>query len=147
MKRVDPFPKMGPVSRNPFLSYSFLVDVDTAVAGSSLGKLPGGGASRHVEQQHSHLGEPRGSAAGDRWFDPSLYQGEQRVPVLDAIRERLGAGKITTGIAYSSCTEIAGEVCLPLVDRGNGELVEQDTRARHGRISHPSGFVLSRIQG
>jgi 2-polyprenyl-6-methoxyphenol hydroxylase-like FAD-dependent oxidoreductase len=71
-------------------------------------------------------GQPRGIAAGYRWPQYSVHRGELQMLLLRAVRERLGAGVVRTGVAFDSCTETAGGVRARLRNRGSGELMERD---------------------
>ncbi|MGW2187125.1 flavin-dependent oxidoreductase [Streptomyces sp. NPDC001719] len=64
--------------------------------------------------------EPRGLAQGYRWPQFSVHRGELQLLLLAAVRERLGAGAVRTGIRLTCFEEVAGRVQAGLVDRATG---------------------------
>jgi 2-polyprenyl-6-methoxyphenol hydroxylase-like FAD-dependent oxidoreductase len=71
-------------------------------------------------------GEPRGLAAGYRWPQYAVHRGELHALLLRAVRDRLGAGAVTPGLAVEDFAETAGGVRVRLRGRRTGEAVERD---------------------
>ena len=54
--------------------------------------------------------EPRGLQGGYRWPQYSVHRGELQMLLLDAVRNRLGAGSVHTGVKASGFTQAQHEV-------------------------------------
>jgi 2-polyprenyl-6-methoxyphenol hydroxylase-like FAD-dependent oxidoreductase len=65
--------------------------------------------------------EPRGEAAGYHWPQFSIHRGDLQMILLDAARERLGAGRILAGHALTGWEETATGVRAHFVNRRTGE--------------------------
>ncbi|GAA1964319.1 FAD-dependent monooxygenase [Kitasatospora viridis] len=63
--------------------------------------------------------EPRGVAAGYRWPQYSVHRGELQQLLLDAVRERLGAGAVVTGTRVVGFDSGADGVTVRLASRGS----------------------------
>ncbi|RLU77450.1 flavin-dependent oxidoreductase [Streptomyces griseocarneus] len=95
--------------------------------------------------------EPRGIAQGYRWPQYSVHRGELQMLLLDAVRERLGAGAVRTGMRLTGFEQEADGVRARLLDRSNGdtEVVDADVlvgadglhSAVRARL-HPAGGPL-----
>ncbi|MGB6163720.1 MAG: flavin-dependent oxidoreductase [Pseudonocardiaceae bacterium] len=68
-------------------------------------------------------GEPRGLAAGYRWPQYSIHRGELQMMLLHAVRQRLGAEAVRTGLAVERCEDSGAQVSVELRDRWTGRLV------------------------
>jgi 2-polyprenyl-6-methoxyphenol hydroxylase-like FAD-dependent oxidoreductase len=68
-------------------------------------------------------GEPRGLAAGYRWPQYSIQRGELQMLLLRAVRERLGADAVRTGLTMERFELQPGAVAVELRDRRTGRLV------------------------
>ncbi|WP_067482002.1 flavin-dependent oxidoreductase [Actinomadura hibisca] len=73
-------------------------------------------------------GEPRGRALGYDWPQYSVHRGDLQMVLLDAVRERLGAGAVRAGTACEGFEEDGDVVRVRLRDRTSGtvETVETD---------------------
>ncbi|MGH3720449.1 MAG: flavin-dependent oxidoreductase [Pseudonocardiaceae bacterium] len=67
--------------------------------------------------------EPRGLAAGYRWPQYSIDRGELQMMLLHAVRQRLGADAVRTGLAVERFENIDAGVSVELRDRRTGRLV------------------------
>jgi 5-methylphenazine-1-carboxylate 1-monooxygenase len=67
--------------------------------------------------------EPRGVAAGYRWPQYSIHRGRLQMLLLDAVRERLGAGAVRAGCHLDSFAERGDKVEATFVNRATGETV------------------------
>ena len=65
--------------------------------------------------------EPRGEAAGYHWPQFSIHRGALQMILLDAARERLGAGRILTGHQLTGWEATANGVRARFVHRRTGE--------------------------
>jgi len=65
--------------------------------------------------------EPRGLAAGYRWPQFSIHRGELQMILLDAVRERLGPGRIITGHHLAAWETTPDRVRAHFIDRRTGE--------------------------
>jgi 2-polyprenyl-6-methoxyphenol hydroxylase-like FAD-dependent oxidoreductase len=72
--------------------------------------------------------EPRGRAAGYRWPQVSIHRGALQMLLLDAVRERLGAACLRTGLAVDGFEQSTGAVHVHVRDRvtGAAQTVEAD---------------------
>jgi len=68
-------------------------------------------------------GEPRGLAAGYRWPQYSIHRGELQLMLLHAVRRRLGADAVRTGLAVEAFECSDARVSVELRDRRTGRLV------------------------
>ncbi|MGH3855318.1 MAG: flavin-dependent oxidoreductase [Pseudonocardiaceae bacterium] len=68
-------------------------------------------------------GEPRGLAAGYRWPQYSINRGELQMMLLHAVRQRLGADAVRTGLALERFENSDVGVSAELRDRRTGRLV------------------------
>ncbi|MFC4051885.1 flavin-dependent oxidoreductase [Actinomadura syzygii] len=65
-------------------------------------------------------GEPRGRALGYDWPQYSIHRGELQMALLDAVRERLGAGAVRAGTLFEGFEQDAARVRARLLDRASG---------------------------
>lgn len=65
--------------------------------------------------------EPRGLDAGYLWPQFSIHRGALQMILLDAVRQRLGAGCMRTGHHLSGWTETAAGVRAHFIDRRTGQ--------------------------
>ena len=68
-------------------------------------------------------GEPRGRGAGYRWPQYSINRGELQMILLHAVRQRLGADAVRTGLALECWENTDAGVSVELRDRRTGHLV------------------------
>jgi len=68
--------------------------------------------------------EPRGLAAGYAVPQLSIHRGELQLLLADAVAQRLGAGRLHTGLAFESLTQDAQGVTARFRNRVSGELDE-----------------------
>ncbi|WP_437623785.1 flavin-dependent oxidoreductase [Sorangium sp. So ce1151] len=68
--------------------------------------------------------EPRGVAAGYRWPQYSIHRGELQLRLLAAVKRRLGAAAVRTGLAVERFEQTGAEVRVALRDRATGALDE-----------------------
>ena len=71
-------------------------------------------------------GEPRGRAVGYRWPQYSIHRGELQMVLVAAVRARLGATAIRTGLAFESFEDTGSVVRAVLRERDTGEAVTLD---------------------
>ena len=64
--------------------------------------------------------EPRGRAAGYRWAQYSIHRGALQRVLLEAVRERLGAGAVRCGLALERFDQSSAAVRAELRERGSG---------------------------
>ena len=76
--------------------------------------------------------EPRGLAAGHRWPQYSIHRGELQALLLAAVRDRLGAEAVRTGMALESFTEDAAGVHCRVRDRSTDVVVDMAADALIG---------------
>ncbi|AUX20358.1 hypothetical protein SOCEGT47_008260 [Sorangium cellulosum] len=69
-------------------------------------------------------GEPRGIAAGYRWPQVSIHRGELQALLLAAVRRRLGASSVRTGLAVERHEQTGDLVRVALRDRASGAIEE-----------------------
>lgn len=74
-------------------------------------------ADRHGNEIVSH---PRGRHAGYAWPQLSVHRGELQRLLLDAVRERLGAETVRTGLALESFEDTGGGGVTALLREGDG---------------------------
>ncbi len=67
--------------------------------------------------------EPRGLAAGYRWAQYSIHRGELQMMLLHAVRQRLGAAAVRSGLAVERFEQSEARVSVELRDRQSGRLV------------------------
>lgn len=71
--------------------------------------------------------EPRGLAAGYRWPQYSIHRGELQMMLLHAVRQRLGADAVRTGLAVERFEQSDARVVVELRDRRTGRLMVEST--------------------
>ncbi len=71
--------------------------------------------------------EPRGLAAGYHWPQYSIHRGELQMMLLHAVRRRLGADSVRTGLAMERFEQDDDRVQVELRDRETGRLVVDST--------------------
>src|SRR5581483_10376263 len=64
--------------------------------------------------------EPRGMDAGYRWPQVSIHRGQLQLLLLHAVRERIGAGNVLTGLRVSELEQCGDKVAVRFVDRSSG---------------------------
>lgn len=67
--------------------------------------------------------EPRGLLAGYRWAQYSVHRGELQMMLLNAVRDRLDAGAVRSGLAVERFEQSDARVSVELRDRRTGRLV------------------------
>jgi 2-polyprenyl-6-methoxyphenol hydroxylase-like FAD-dependent oxidoreductase len=72
---------------------------------------------------HQIWGFACGRDAGYDWPQYSIHRGELQMILLDAVRARLGAGAVRTGMAFRSFAESGGKVEVQAADRTSGTAV------------------------
>ena len=65
--------------------------------------------------------EPRGVDAGYRWPQYSIHRGELQMLLLEAVRTRLGHGRVVTGHRLTGFTQGPDGVEVHFTDRNNGD--------------------------
>ena len=65
--------------------------------------------------------EPRGVDAGYRWPQYSIHRGELQMLLLEAVRPRLGHGRVVTGHRLTGFTQGPDGVEVHFTDRNNGD--------------------------
>ncbi|MGV9779543.1 flavin-dependent oxidoreductase [Streptosporangium sp. NPDC003464] len=70
------------------------------------------------------LSLPRGRAAGYRWPQYSVHRGVLQMSLLDAVRRRLGAGAVRTGLTFQDVTEGPDGITASLLETGTGRRVD-----------------------
>uniref|UniRef100_A0AAU2UWU6 Flavin-dependent oxidoreductase n=1 Tax=Streptomyces sp. NBC_00003 TaxID=2903608 RepID=A0AAU2UWU6_9ACTN len=81
---------------------------------------------------HQLFAEPRGLAMGYRWPQYSIHRGELQLLLLAAVRERLGADAVRTGMRLVDFAEEPGGVRVRLLDRAGGAVREVGAAALVG---------------
>ena len=77
--------------------------------------------------------EARGLAAGYRWPQYSIHRGRLQMLLLEAVLERLGPERVTTGAALADWTDDGAQVHARFMDRqGGGTVVEASGAALIG---------------
>lgn len=76
--------------------------------------------------------EPRGVAAGYRWPQYSIHRGELQMMLLGAVRERLGAAAVRSGLAVERFEQSDVGVTVELRDRRSGALVVESAKVLVG---------------
>ncbi|MEW2523842.1 FAD-dependent monooxygenase [Streptomyces sp. NPDC047071] len=64
--------------------------------------------------------DPRGLARGYRWPQYSVHRGALQMLLLDAVRDRLGAGAVRTGVRVERSIQSEEEVRVRVTDRATG---------------------------
>jgi 2-polyprenyl-6-methoxyphenol hydroxylase-like FAD-dependent oxidoreductase len=78
----------------------------------------------HFDRHGSLIwGEPRGLGLGYAWPQYSIHRGELQMMLLAEVRDRLGAGAVTTGATVTGFTDRDGAVEVLLSERSNGRVV------------------------
>ncbi|WP_327066277.1 flavin-dependent oxidoreductase [Kitasatospora sp. NBC_01302] len=97
--------------------------------------------------------EPRGTAQGYRWPQYAVHRGELQLMLLAAVRERLGADAVRTGVRLTGFTQddAQGVVRTELLDRASGRTEQTGAAALIGADGlhsvvraqlHPQGGAL-----
>ncbi|MFI6508163.1 flavin-dependent oxidoreductase [Streptosporangium sp. NPDC050855] len=81
------------------------------------------------------LSMPRGRAAGYDWPQYSVHRGELQMLLLSAVRERLGAGAVRTGLRLEDFEQDPGRAAERNPGQGSGRGFEQGFEQGSGRDS------------
>ncbi|GAA5044924.1 flavin-dependent oxidoreductase [Nocardia callitridis] len=75
----------------------------------------------HLDRHGNRIwGTPRGLAAGYRWPQYSIHRGELQAALLAAVRDRLGAASVRTGLRFESFTQNTTEITGRVSDSVTG---------------------------